>query len=322
MNWEAYENLLAARGDSAKDRIVNMSIEHFRSIAPRSAGYEPDCKRNGVTQRFLVDRTQTAYKYDFIAFPGESIETGDLIECDGHMFIICEPPRVLNEVILVAKGWLCNLHLRWQNGTKDILERWCVLDSGVYSTTKTNDDQYSVPDKQFRLYIPYDSDTKKLFVDKRIATDVRYNALGKEILECYAITGYNHIARSYGGHLMICELRSSLYDEEKDNLAEMICDYVGRGADDSASEDGKVSISGRKTIRIGTSRSYSAVGVDSNEISWGISAFAGVSHTTANGKMTVKIKDDRLLVGKTIRVSVYDKNGEKQLAYMDVGVTA
>lgn len=321
MNWEVYEKLLTARGDSAKDRIANTSIEHFRSVAPRSAGYEPDCKRNGTAQRFLVDRTQTAYKYDFIAFPGESIETGDLIECDGHMFIICEPPRVLNEVILVAKGWLCNLHLRWQNGTKDIFERWCVLDSGVYSTTKTNDDQYSVPDKQFRLYIPYDSDTKKLFVDKRIATDVRYNALGKEILECYAITGYNHIARSYGGHLMICELRSSLYNEEKDSLTEMICDYVC-AADDSESGDGSISISGRKTIRIGTSRSYSAVGVDSNEISWRVSDFTGVSHTPSNDKITVKVNDDRSLVGKTIRISVLNKSGEKQLACIDVGVTA
>lgn len=321
MNWEVYEKLLTARGDSAKDRIVNTSIEHFRSVAPRSAGYEPDCKRNGTAQRFLVDRTQTAYKYDFIAFPGESIETGDLIECDGHVFIICEPPRVLNEVILVAKGWLCNLHLRWQNGTKDIFERWCVLDSGVYSTTKTNDDQYSVPDKQFRLYIPYDSDTKKLFVDKRIATDVRYNALGKEILECYAITGYNHIARSYGGHLMICELRSSLYNEEKDSLTEMICDYIGT-ADGSESGDGSISISGRKTIRIGTSRSYSAVGVDSNEISWRVSDFTGVSHTPSNDKITVKVNDDRSLVGKTIRISVLYKSGEKQLACIDVGVTA
>ena len=304
-DFSTYTSLLSVRGDTEKDRLIDMSIENFLRTAPKSAGYEPDCKRNGDPQRFVVDRTQTAYKYDFIAFPGEKIEAGDIIECRGYKFIIAEPPRILNNVILVAKGWLCNLELKWQNGTNDILSRWCVLDSGVYSTTKTNDDQYSVPDKQFRLYLPFDDDTKKLYVDKRIAVDVRYNALGEEVLECYAITGYNRVARSYGGHLMICELRSSLYNASVDSIENMVCDYIqpaGVGGYES-----QFSIIGRNSIRVGTSRVYSVQmnSESGNDIipEWRINDSSGmVKYSVSGDKLTVSVPDDSSLIGSVVTI--------------------
>lgn len=318
-----YTNLLSSRGEADKDRIINMQIEHFLRLAPKSAGYEPDCKRNGEPQRFVVDRTQTAYKYDFIAFPGDKIEAGDIIECRGNRFIIAEPPRILNNVILCAKGWLCNLELKWQNGIGDIIRRWCVLDSGVYSTTKTNDDQYSVPDKQFRLYLPFDDDTKKLYVDKRLAVDTRYNSLGEEILECYAITGFNHIARSYGGHLIICELRSSLYNAERDNIQEKICDYIYPASDES-SDESKLSVVGRNSIRIGTYRWYSAC-IDENEelnsdISWRIDDDTKkISCNTDGSRLKVSVPDDTNLIGKTFKIIA---ESSEHSAEMEVEVTA
>lgn len=315
MSWETYDALLSVRGTTPREIEINTNRVHFEDEMVRNPGYKADCKRNGIPQRFVVDRNEVSYKYKFIAFPGEQIAIGDIIECDGLFFLVTDSPRMLNEITLAAIGWQCNCKFRWQNGTPDIIERWGVLYSGVYSTTKTNDDQLSVLNKQYKMYLPYDDDTKKLYVDKRMAVDIRYDKRGNEILEAYAITGFNRIAKGYGSdaHLLICELKSSTYSKETDSLEEMICDYIKQGETAAPSDD--LVIDGRDTIRIGASRRYTAKRQDGTavpNVSWSIDKDEiGSMQVGEDGMLTLSAKNDTSICGALITIRAEEENGDK-----------
>lgn len=254
MDWGLYSRQATIYGETDHERALNMAKEDFERDAVLSPSYCPNATRNGKPQRFIIDRTESTYKNKVIAFPGEDLCVGDIVSFRGARLIIQEC-RTLNELQKVGTGWLCNLELKFQNGSSDIISRWCVLDSGVYSTTMAGDGSLQETDKQFKIYLPYDEDTKKLYVDKRIAVDVRYDHLGHQILEVYKITGMNRVARSYGagGHLLILEVRSDEYSASRDNLDLMVCDYIATTGDTQAES---LMIQGRDTVPLNSHRKY------------------------------------------------------------------
>lgn len=256
MDWGLYERSLTVYGNTDKERALNIAKEDFERDAVMNPGYRPDALRNGEPQRFLVDRTESSYKNKIIAFPGDELYVGDLVTL-GDTTLIIQECRPLNELQTVGTGWICNLNLRWQNHTPDIIQRWAVLDSGVYSTTKTGNEMVQEPDKQFKLYLPFDEDTAKLFVDKRLAVDTRYDQQGDLILEVYKITALNRVARSYGigGHLLILEVRSDEYSASRDNLEELICDYIAPSSDPTTDLSG-LEIVGRDSVALSGSRKF------------------------------------------------------------------
>lgn len=233
--------------------------DNLRYEMLNSAALYRKSKRNGVRQSFLFSGTKSPYKYNIVALPYEKLYGGDIIDYENEKWLVTEL-EVGNKYQISGVMWLCNLKLRFQNGTSKIIEVPAVLDSGVYSTTKTGDDQVQEVGKQFKLYLPYNEDTKKIFVDKRLAIDVRYDSRGDEILEVYQVTGINRIARSYGtgSHLLICELKSGLYSPQNDSIAEMICDYIDEEAPPEPQTPTKVKIIGQSTARLGTVKKYSA----------------------------------------------------------------
>lgn len=307
LELEAYKTFLLVNGETQRERTIKFNRDNFERRMVDNPGYKEHCFRNGKPQRFVVDRSDVAYKYKFMAFPGEPLYAGDFIECDGECFVITEPPRVLNEFILSAIGWQCNQLFRWQDETASIVEQWGVLHSGVYSTTVTNDEDISVPDKQFKVYLPLNDNTKKLYVDKRLAIDTRYDSFGNTILEVYRITGMNSKARSYGknAHLLVMELRSDTYSPDTDNLDELICDY--KHVSQSASSPEASIIQGRTTIRIGTSRRYCS---NAKELSWRVTCEnEGVSYVIDGNDLVISATYDTNLIGTAVLIELLDSNG-------------
>ena len=225
---------------------------------------ESGSTRNGASQKFVFSATKSSNKYNVVAFPDEDLFAGDIIFFRGEHWIVLET-SLNNPVTKTGIVALCNLNLKFQNGTSDVIEKWAYLDHGVYSTTVSGDSQVQILAKQYNLYIPYDDDTKKIYVDKRIAVDKRYDSGGNQILETYSVTGFNRIERSFGdgSHLLCCELKSSTYSKQNDNLDMMICDYINPSSSDVVSPL-RVDIIGNSKVRIGDSASYTVLYFDSD----------------------------------------------------------
>lgn len=300
--------------DNSQEVLIRQAKENLSAGMSASIGYAK-LKRNGKNQNFVISQTTVHYKYQITALPDEELCVGDVIDYADEKWIVVET-RVGSPLQKTGVMWLCNISLSFQNGTYDIITRPAVLDSGVYSTTKNGNEELQYVDKQFKLYLPYDDDTKKIFVDKRIAVDTRYDQYGKEILEVYNVTGINRVARSYGkgGHLLICELRSGTYSPSVDNLELMICDYVSDSDDHKPSvEKLKCSISGRPTIMIGQTRTYAAVFYDANgqEVDgivpiWDITGDIEVDTEQVDNTIKITVSNNEDYIGETFQIILSD----------------
>ena len=159
----------AVGADSAQEVLIRQTKDNLTVGMSTSIG-NAKLKRNGKEQSFVVSQTSVRHKYQITAYPDEELFVGDVIDYADEKWIIVET-RIGSPLQKTGLMWLCNINLSFQNGTHDIITRPAVLDSGVYSTTKNGNEELQYVDKQFKLYLPYDDDTKKMFIDKRIAVD-------------------------------------------------------------------------------------------------------------------------------------------------------
>ena len=330
--YRAIQNVIDAV--SEKDAIANEAKYRLIDDLQNSINYVPDSTRNGISQRFVVTPSPTKCKCKIEAFPDEELYVGDLIECYNEKWIVIET-SVINPIQTTGIMWLCNFELQYQNNNSEILSQSCVLDSGVYSTTVTKDTEVQTVNKQFKLYLPYNDDTKKIYIDKRIATDVKYDKYGKEILEVFKITGTNRVARSYGtgAHLLICELRSDVQNEN-DNLSKMICDYIEPVFEND--NPAHFRIDGRKTIPLGSTRNYKIKNNEQNEESeennelnsmfkpnWTVETDIGdLEIVCADNDFTISVPDNEKYVGKKIKIIAIDDNQSFPSIAFEVEVVA
>ena len=301
---------------SLNDITISEGKRNLREALMTSVHYDSNATRNGIRQGLVVTASDSYYKYKVEALPGDDLFVGDVIYSHGEYWIVVKT-RVASPFQTIGLMWLCNCLFRWQNGTSKIIYQWGVLDSGVYSTTKDGDETVKTADKQYKIYLPKNNDTQKLYIDKRLATEYLYDSNYQKILSVYAVTGYDAISSNYGhgGHLLVLNARSDDYVAGKDNLELMICDYIPQDADDGPSLDGI--ITGYPTLRIGTTRRYAA---DFDVIEWSLSEDAPSTveiHAEGNEALvTVALSDDAIGVS----FDVIAKYSDEEFATMSVEV--
>ena len=311
--WELYETKLNAYGETTRERQLEQAREDFYRESVKNPAYHR-ALRNGVEQDFLIQRTDKTERFKITAFPGEDLNIGDYIDVWGETFLVYQT-RVQTTLNKTGILWLCNHKFRWQSFTPEIIERWGILDSGVYSTTIRGEDDVKYKNKQFKMIVPLDEETAKLYVDKRIAVDKMYDKRGNKILNVYQITGYDATGENFGegSHILYLNLRSDEYNDDADNYDEVLCDYIAQDSEGEPDE-GELSclIKGSSTIRIGTSRKYTPVFYDSdgNEVSditpiWSNEGLSdGITLSEQNGKLVIAIPDDVRLIGSPITINL------------------
>lgn len=311
MVWELYETKLNAYGETTRERQLEQAREDFYREAIKNPAYHK-ALRNGVEQDFLIQRTDKTERFKITAFPGEDLNIGDYIEVWGETFLVYQT-RVQTTLNKTGILWLCNHKFRWQSFTPEIIERWGILDSGVYSTTIRGEDDVKYKNKQFKMIVPLDEETTKLYVDKRIAVDKMYDKRGNKILNVYQITGYDATGENFGegSHILYLNLRSDEYDDNTDNYDEVICDYIAQGEETEPQESELAcSIKGASAIRIGTNRKYTPVFLDSEgeEISgvtpvWSSDELPnGITSSESGGKLVISVADEVGLIGNSFKI--------------------
>lgn len=237
------------------DNIVDLKISRAQQTLsrnlPKSINSKMHCTRNGEDQIFIVTSTNTDYKCNIQALPNEDLFAGDIIEFDDEHWLVISVNQS-NPIQYIGTAWLCNGYFKWQNKDSKIYGAWGVLDNGSYTTTINGNNVVQYPDKQFRMYLPYDEHSKYMYIDKRLATNTTYDSRGNEILETVSITGRNVITQNYGSnsHIIVLDVRSSQFNPSSDNVSLMICDYIEQ------SESITCNIIGKKRVRINSSAKY------------------------------------------------------------------
>lgn len=298
---------------------INDSRRNLSEGLKGSINYYPDAKRNGVTQPIILTASETRHKALIEAMPGDEIRIGDLIEVVDHHgetmhWLMMQMVRT-NPNQLQGMAWLCNIEFAFQTFDLEICHCWGVLDSGVYSTSLSRDDKLTVPDQQYKVYMPLNEDTEQIFVDKRLATERAYDQNGNRILMVYKITGRDTVARNYvNGHLLDLYARSDLYDPARDNYELMICDYEEPNEKRVAK---RMYISGNRILRAnGLEAEYvitvKSGGTEPTRITWGIEADDKVKaglETRVNGGLYLKTPVGLEFVGSEFVITAHDDDG-------------
>lgn len=309
--WELYETKLKAYGETKRDRQLEQAREDFYREAVGNPAYHK-ALRNGVEEDFLIQRTDKTERFKITAFPGNELNIGDYIEVFDETFLVYQT-RVQDTLNRTGILWLCNHKFRWQNFSSEIIERWGVLDSGVYSTTIRGEADLRYKNKQFKLILPLDEETQKLYIDKRIAVDKMFDSRGNEILNVYQITGYDATGENFGqnAHILYCNLRSDEFNPNTDNVDEVICDYISPDGNTVTDETLlECEITGPSEIRLGSKRKYSAVFYDAerNIVTdivpiWSAGETAPTIDIYKDGdKYVIDVPDDLDLLGESVEI--------------------
>lgn len=300
-----------------------------------SLDYHADCKRNGIPQPLLLTRGGEEHTYNVICRPGDQLYAGDIIDAFGQKWIVMEA-RADDTTHKTGIMQQCNHFMRWQNFSPEICSTWCYIRASGYSAYIGSDTQLQKSDEQMAIYLPYNEDTAKIFVDKRLPSHIGYDKFGNKILSAFRVTATNPVSPSYNDadHLMILKVERDMYSESTDNLDLMICDYIDGGTiPDESSSDAQhdcpcpdcphkddvvvdaattVTIVGRDKPKIGKTYVYSAkiIDPDGNDItdgsivSWSVEAPDDVNAVGDGNTIPVTIPKDYDLVGETIKLSV------------------
>jgi hypothetical protein len=213
------------RFKSPTDAKVSNSRNDINRTFAATPDYKGDATCNGVSQEFLVVKTDFEYKKTLIARPGEVFYMGDIIDVFDCKWIVTD---IDPDDTFYLKGeiTLCNLDLHWMDQWGNTHTQWCYLKE-PYSDLNKTAQIISTPQKQFSLYIPCNKDTKHFYIDQRLVLDVGTDKNGNDLPYVFRITSVDTISqyRKYGT-LMKLNIREVAYDQSDDDPTTMLANVL------------------------------------------------------------------------------------------------
>ena len=228
--YEVYRTYLGGAGTTRYQRVAEQARTDLLVHAQDNPDYHGDTKRNDVQQPFILTRGGDKFTYNMICLPGDELFGGDIIDAFGEKWIVTQA-RADATTHKTGIMHQCNHLFRFQNFTSDIIERWGWIDQSGYSSTVTGTNQMQKAEEQFAIYLPYDKETAKIFVDKRLASHMGWDQFGQQILVSFKVTSVapNTFSYNKGDHLLGIKAIRDVYSQTADSLKEQICDYIAPG---------------------------------------------------------------------------------------------
>lgn len=327
-----YGTMLSINGQTDRERLIEESKSDFLRYAENHPGNKL-CKRNGKKQKFLIDRTEKSSIYKFVTFPNETISVGDIIEVDNNRYLITEVPRKLHEINQSATGLLCNHLFKWQDSDGKIIEKYGYYGSSYATNTtsflgKVKGEKFPIIDGEMCIFLPYDEDTKYIYIDQRFAVGHMYNEHKEKILNTVKVVGLNNALTNFNdGHLIVFNVDVDIYSPEKDNIELGICNYKKVQASPPSTDLLKCEIQGKNTIRLKSKRTYKGIFYDSNnevtdtvECVWTYPEIDGVKFTENENSIDIQVDNDENLLGQIFEVRLNDNEGKYKPCILKVEV--
>lgn len=340
--FDVYRTYLGGAGATRYDRVVASAREDLLRHAADNPDYHADTKRNDVAQPMILTRSGEDQSYNIICLPGDVVFAGDIIDAFGEKWIVMQS-RADDTTHMTGIMHQCNHLFRFQNFTSDIVERWSYIKQSGYSSEVTGTNQLQKAEEQFAIYMSFDEGTDKMFTDKRLASHLEYDKYGQRSLSTFKVLAADQNTKSYnkGDHLLFIKAIRDVYSPTKDNIDELICDYIAPGEAYVPTEPDekpvptpeqpkllKCEIIGTPKIMLGRSRTfkpvfYDADGFDVTETvpaQWSYPDMDGVTFSITEGNLKISAGKDDSLIGTEFEVSLADTAGYCQPTTMMVEV--
>ena len=254
-----YKSRLKLRGNTARERALYYEKFDVKTNAVESLSCK-DCIVGGIAQKLVIDDGTLPYYKEVCSLPDETFNAGQYVEWADTMWLIvsCDWDK---EVYTYGKMQQCNWLMKWQNADGEIIERWAVVNpASKYSNGEKSAVVITIPSNNYIVYLPNDSETLALPVDKRIFVD--FNVTSPK---CYEITRIDTVTMSYDGTplprydgkgCVLLVLTECLYNSDTDRIDLMLCDYINPDNLPQPSSPIEITYSGSPEIRIGGRKTF------------------------------------------------------------------
>lgn len=320
---DLYRKYVFVNGETTRERTITTHKKELAAKAKDSPDFQADAMRNGIQQGFLFTRGGEENSYNVICMPDEQLYAGDLIDAFGEKWIVTEA-RADSTTHKTGIMHQCNHLFKFQNFTSDIVEEWGYIDQSGYSSSVKGTSQIQRSEEQVAIYLPYNDNTKKIFVDKRLASHIAFDSTGREILSTYKITAATPVNQSFniGDHLLILKAVRDVYNEQTDNLELMICDYISPGEEIEPEPDMlSCAIVGDETIKLGRTKTYRGVffledGISTDDSVVGVWTYPetaianGITFEEQGNTVKVYVPFEESLIGYSFEIKLKDTNGK------------
>ncbi|MCM1270697.1 MAG: hypothetical protein NC247_08770 [Ruminococcus flavefaciens] len=258
--FSEYKSRLRLRGNTARERALYHEKFDVKTNAVESLSCK-DCIVGGIAQKLVIDDGTLPYYKEVCSLPDETFNAGQYVEWADTMWLIvsCDWDK---EVYTYGKMQQCNWLMKWQNADGEIIERWVVVNpASKYSNGEKSAVVITIPSNNYIVYLPNDSETLALPVDKRIFVD--FNVTSPK---CYEITRIDTVTMSYDGTplprydgkgCVLLVLTECLRNSDTDRIDLMLCDYINPESLPQPSSPIEITYSGSPEIRIGGRKTFS-----------------------------------------------------------------
>ena len=210
------------QSSSRQETDLQIANRHFDDRFADSISFHV-VERNGKPLEALIERNTDRNNHikSIKTRNRDKINVGDYINWDGHIWLIMgiDPDNKLHNHGIM---FLCNLKLRWQNQSGDIIERWGYTeDFTKYSRGINERHTMTTGDYQYGITFPVDDETKILKRERRFAIDFE----GIYPPDVYRVTNrkiYQNDNRYFDrGGILTLALSFDFFNPERDKLVKL-----------------------------------------------------------------------------------------------------
>ncbi len=328
--FDTYKKRMQVHGDTPRESWISLGKRNLLELAPHSPAYK--CVDiDGVEEHLLIISRDEPNEKTIRMMPGRSFRVGQIVTWKTTHWLITQKDED-DEISMRGKIEQCNRQLKWQNNeTGEIITRWCTAEKPYYSNL-FSDSTLTLSTREFKIQLPYDSETSKIGLDKRFMLD---EIDGEP--KTYRVTSVDAITERFdrdgeSSGFLVLNVKQDLYNPKTDNKELGICNYFD--ASDSITEQStgvnrcSIVYTGKPSIRYGGSAKrlqFLRDGVllsDSTSLSWSTDLGAESNKfeiTTESSEFRIRALDFSELEGLIFTVACDDiSTGDRATIALEV----
>lgn len=171
--WDLYDSRRMVHGNTKRQTTYRRAYGRLTDKVVDSLSFHTAVV-DGTERQLSIINSDNLNEKKILTMPGEDIDCGGIVEWMDNHWLITEKDAN-NELYARAKMEQCNYLLKWVDpDSKQIIERWCIIEDGTkYLTGEYGDRQFVFlrGDSRISITIARDEYTVKLDRESRFLVD-------------------------------------------------------------------------------------------------------------------------------------------------------
>lgn len=320
--------------------LLKEELEHDTSYSPTMYFYDSVNETDDRLANFRVygrkNSSLNGNYMNFLTTYDNPVKIGDYIhDTKDDTYWLVYTSFNVNDIEYTGKLIQCNYLLRWQLSDGKIVQRWTnIVSASKYDTGENGNSTIVLSSNNFTILMGYCDEALEL-EEKRVFIDIR-----KVPKKVFKITRGDDVLYNAGniGALLSFIADKTEFNKEKDNQELRLCDYIDSSptpppppSTPDETEDLSATISGTTNLRIGVTRTYTAilsdkdgnaVQWDDTKYGWNVASDFDVNQSVTENKISLTVEDedfiDSSFILSVIKLDDGSVIGEFEITVIDV----